>query len=150
MTRYYEDIEVGESEDCGSYTVTKEEIIGFAETYDPQPIHVDEEAANDSFFGGLIASGWQAAALCMRLTVPQLNERAFVGARGVDDLRWIRPLRPGDTLSVELEVVAKEPDDNPALGRVNTRTTGYDQNGEAVVTYVGLGLVERRDAADGN
>ncbi|WP_408959786.1 MaoC family dehydratase [Natrinema sp. 74] len=150
MTRYYEDVEVGETTDCGSYEVSKAEIIEFAEKYDPQPFHVDEEAAEESFLGGLVASGWQTAALCMRLKVQQMDEKAIAGARRIDDLRWIRPLRPGDTLSVETEFVEKRPDpEHPSIGRIHSRTTGYNQRDEPIISYVALGLIERREPADG-
>ena len=150
MPDYYEDVEVGDTREFGERSVTKEEIVEFAEKYDPQPFHVDEEAASETIFGGLIASGWQTAAICMRLFVDNMADEAWVGARGVDELRWIRPVRPGDTLSVEVEIVEKRPDEtNPGLGRVHTRLTAYNQDDEAVISWIGLGMVERREVADG-
>lgn len=149
MTRYYEDIEIGETIDCGSYEITKDEIVEFAEKYDPQPFHLDEEAAKESFLGGLVASGWQTACLCMRQNVRHMDDRQFAGARGVDDLRWIRPLRPGDTLSVETEVVAKEPNETyPSVGNVTLETIGRNQRDEPVISYRALGMMERRDSAE--
>jgi acyl dehydratase len=150
MPRYFEDIEVGESYEHGTRTVTRDEIVEFAEQYDPQPFHVDEDAAEASVMGGLAASGWHTAAVCMRLLVEVMDEADWVsqGARGVDALRWIQPVRPGDELSVEFEVVDKRlDDDRPALGEVDSRMTGYNQDGDAVITWVGLGLVKRRDGA---
>ncbi|MEF8822325.1 MAG: MaoC family dehydratase [Halovenus sp.] len=145
MTRYYEEYAVGDSWEFGEETVTKDEIIEFAEKYDPQPMHVDEEAAEESMFGGLIASGWQTAAICMRMFVEHRIDEGSKGARGVDDLRWIRPLRPGDTLRAEAEVVDKYPDDeNQDIGYVDTKLTAYNQNDEAVITWIGLEIVERK------
>jgi len=147
MVRYFDDIEVGETYEHGHQDVTKDEIVEFAEKYDPQPFHVDEDAAEETAFGGLAASGWHTAAMCMRLLVEVMDEAdwASQGARGVDALRWIRPVRPGDTLSVEVEVVDKRTDeDNPAVGHVDSKLTGYNQDGEAVISWVGLGMVERR------
>ncbi|WP_136717272.1 MaoC family dehydratase [Halorientalis salina] len=147
MPRYFEDIEVGETYEHGSQSVTKEEIVEFAEEFDPQPFHVDEEAAEESAFGGLAASGWHTAAMCMRLLVEVMDEAdwASQGARGIDALRWIRPVRPGDTLSVEVEVVEKRVDeDDPTIGHVDNELTGYNQDGDAVISWVGLGMIERR------
>nr|WP_282594718.1 MaoC/PaaZ C-terminal domain-containing protein [Halomarina salina] len=102
---YFEDIEVGHSRDCGSVTVSCEELLSFAEQFDPQPIHTDPEAAAESMYGGLIASGWHTAALSARLLVEgYMNETASLSGRGMDDLRWHAPVRPGDTLSVRVEV----------------------------------------------
>ena len=147
---YYEDIEVGDVTECGSTTVTKEEIIEFAEKFDPQPFHVDEEAAEDTLFGGLAASGWHTASLCMRLLVDGvLSEQASQGAAGVDELRWKRPVRPGDTISVEVEVLEKEPHPkDPTRGRMRSELRGYNQDGEEVISWVGLGMVERREPAE--
>jgi len=144
MTTYYEEYTVGDSWEFGEETVTKAEIIEFAEKYDPQPMHVDEAAAAESMFGGLIASGWQTAAICMRMFVENRIDDASKGARGVDKLRWIRPLRPGDTLSATAEIVDKYPDDeNREIGYVDTKLTAYNQNDEAVISWIGLEIVER-------
>jgi acyl dehydratase len=145
MVDYFEDIEVGETRTFGEYTLSKEEIIEFAEQYDPQPFHTDEAAAKESKFDGLAASGWHTAAACMRLLADNIGDRAMAGARGVDELRWIKPARPGTTLTVELEVVDKYPADDPEIGNVDNRMTAYDQDGEAVITWVGLAMVERRE-----
>ncbi|WP_254547405.1 MaoC family dehydratase [Halomarina pelagica] len=147
---YYEDIEVGDVTEHGSRTVTKAEIIEFATQYDPQSFHVDEEAAAESPYGGLIASGWHTASLCMRMLVDGvLGEQAGMGALGVDELRWYRPVRPGDTLSIETEVLEKRPSESdPSRGHVKSRVTGYNQDGEEVISWVGLGLVARREADD--
>lgn len=142
---YYEDVTVGSVRELGETTFSREEILEFAERYDPQPFHLDEEAAGESIFGGLIASGWHTAAKCMRVFVEGMADGAWQGARGVDELRWIRPVRPGDTVSVTVEVLEKTPhEDHPTLGHVNSRLTGRNQNGEAVITWIGLGLIRRR------
>ena len=145
MTLYFEDIEVGLTRDCGSLTVSREEIVEFGERYDPQPFHTDPEAAAESAYGGLIASGWQTCALTARLLVTNyLNDTASAGGRGIDDLRWRRPVRPGDTLSVRVEVVAKRPGRNPAVGETDVEVTTTNGDGETVLSMVALGLVERR------
>lgn len=146
MPTYYEDVEVGDTYSFGDQTISKDEIIEFAEQYDPQTYHVDEEAAEDSLFGELIASGWHTASLCMREFVENVADEAWLGARGIDDLRWIKPVTPGDTLSVTVEIVDKRPlEDDPTVGHVDTRLTAYNQDDEAVITWIGLGIVARRD-----
>ena len=145
MTLHFEDIEVGSTYDCGSLTVTEAEIVAFGEKYDPQPFHTDPEAAAESAFGGLVASGWQTCALTARLLVTNyIDDTASAGGRGVDDLRWRRPVRPGDTLSVGAEVVAKRPARNPAVGETDVSVTTTNGEGETVLSMVALGLVERR------
>lgn len=144
--RYYEDIEVGETQTFGEYQVTKEQIVEFAERYDPQPFHTDEAAARESPFGGLIASGWHTAAMCMRMLAEgPVRERASIGARGADELRWHEPVRPGDTLHLETEVVDKRPSESdPRRGYVDGRVEGINQDEEVVISWIGLGMVERR------
>lgn len=145
MTRYFEDIEVGLTRDCGSLSVTESEIVEFGERYDPQPFHTDPEAAGESMYGGLIASGWQTCALTARLLVKNyLNDVASAGGRGIDDLRWRRPVRPGDTLSVRAEVVAKRPAWDPAVGETDVSVTTTNGDGEPVLSMVAIGLTERR------
>ena len=145
--RYYEDIEVGETREFGEYHVTKEEIIEFAERYDPQPFHTDVEAAKDSAFGELVASGWHTAAMCMRMLADgPLEERATMGARGVDELRWKRPVRPGDTLSIRSEVLEKRvSESDPERGYVNSLLEGITQDGDVVISWIGLGMIARRN-----
>jgi acyl dehydratase len=146
--RYYEDFEVGELTEHGERTLQREEILEFAETYDPQAIHTDPEHAGETMYGGLIASGWQTAATVMRLLVEEvLEETVALGARGVDDLRWHRPVYPGDTLSLRAEVVDKRPSEShDDRGYVDHRIEGINQDGEVVISWVGLGIVARRDA----
>ncbi|WP_254532513.1 MaoC family dehydratase [Natrinema gelatinilyticum] len=145
--RYYEDIEVGETQEFGEYHVTKEEIIEFAERYDPQPFHVDEDAAAESAFGELVASGWHTASICMRMLVDgPIQDRASMGARGVDELRWKRPVKPGDTLSIRTEVLDKRvSESDPRRGYVDSRLEGITQNGDVVISWIGLGMIARRN-----
>ncbi|WP_233261532.1 MaoC/PaaZ C-terminal domain-containing protein [Vitiosangium sp. GDMCC 1.1324] len=94
--RYFEDFQVGQVLELGSYVVTREEILAFARQYDPQPFHVDEEAGRQSIYGSIIASGWQTAAICHRLLVRAVLEgSSSMGSPGLDELRWLRPVRPG-------------------------------------------------------
>jgi acyl dehydratase len=144
--RYYDDIAVGERIEYGEVTMTRDEMLTFAEKYDPQPIHTDPEAAAETMYGGIIASGWQTAAVVMRLLVEgALSDMASVGARGVDELRWRRPVYPGDTLSLETEILDKRPSkthDN--RGYVNHGVRGVNGDGETVISWIGLGIIQRR------
>jgi len=142
---HFEDVEVGTTASFGRRTVTAEEIRTFAREYDPQPFHFDEAAAEESPFGGLIASGWHTAALTMRLLVDNvLNDSAAVGAAGVDELRWPNPLRPGDTISCEAEVIDTEPF-RPTTGLVLVRTVTTTEEGDAVMSMVGRMIYPRRE-----
>jgi acyl dehydratase len=139
----FEDLAVGDRDTFGRYEVTAEEMTRFAEQYDPQPVHTDPEAAAETPFGGLVASGWQTAAMTMRLLVENvLDGVATRAAIGVDDLRWHRPVRPGQTLTVETEITEKRDwDDDRGLIDLTTTTEADD---ERAMTMVGLVLVERR------
>ena len=145
--RYYEDIDVGETNEFGEYHVTKDEILEFAERYDPQPFHTDEDAAEESAFGELVASGWHTAAICMRMLADgPIEGRASMGARGVDELRWKRPVKPGDTLSIRTEVIDKRASESdPKRGYVDSQLEGINQNGDVVISWIGLGMIERRN-----
>src|SRR5690242_11639548 len=97
---YFEDMKPGDKMELGTYTVTREEILEFANKFDPQPFHINEDAAKKSMFGGLIASGWHTASICMRLYVDAILSKSMsLGSPGVDELRWKRPVRPGDVLT---------------------------------------------------
>ena len=152
MPRYFEDLEVGTTRDCGSVVVDREEMVAFAERFDPQPIHVDEEAAAESIYGGLVASGWFTASIVARqLVTGFMNDLASLGGRGMDDLRWHRPVRPGDELAVEIEVLDKQPSErNPAIGNYRVEVVATNGAGERVLSMVGLGVVERREPEDSN
>lgn len=150
MTRYFEDFEAGTVRELGSFTLTEAEIIAFAERYDPQPFHVDPEAAGDSIFGGLIASGWQTAAACMRLVVDEmLADTASMGAIGVEELAWKAPVRPGQEIHVANEVLEVRPSaSRDDRGYVRSRTVGR-HDGEPVITWEAVNVFGRRDACDG-
>lgn len=143
--RYYEDIDVGDVDEYGEYEVTKAEIVEFAEQYDPQPFHVDEEAATESMFGELVASGWHTASIMMRLGVESREDTAFLGSFGVDELRWKAPVKPGDTLRRRSEIIEKRPSEsNDERGYVKIRTEGRNQDDEVVITMIGNGIIARR------
>ncbi len=147
---YFEDLSEGEATEFGSYEVTETEIKRFAGQYDPQPFHVDSGAAAESMFGGLIASGWHTAAVCMRLLVDgHLADAASLGAIGVDELRWPNPTRPGDVLSVEFEVLQKRiSDSHPERGLVRSQVTGMDSGGEVKLEMRPLALYARRTVVE--
>lgn len=143
--QYFEDMTEGDVREFGEYTMTREEILEFANQYDPQPFHTDEEAAKESQFGGLIASGWHTASACMRMLVDNhLSESASAGARGIRELKWIRPVRPGDTLTCESEVIETDPGEGP-VGTVTSRLTGF-VDGEPVVQWTADAMFEKQDA----
>lgn len=150
--RVFEDIRVGESHDCGTRTVTMEEIIAFAERYDPQPFHIDVAAAERSVYDGVIASGWHVCALTWRPIVATVfGEIASMGAWGIDDLRWHRPVRPGDTLSAGIEAVDKRPSQSrPDRGHVDFDVSVTNGRGEPVMTYVDHAMVARRAPPGGH
>lgn len=144
---HFEDLTVGDGRELGTRTVTREEMVEFAERYDPQPFHVDATAASDSPFDGLVASGWYTAACCMRLLVEGfLSEAATAGAVGVDRLRWPAPVRPGDALAVRLDV-AEKADWDDDRGLVHLAVTATNDRDEEVLTMVGLVLFARREPA---
>lgn len=152
MTRYYEDLELDEVYDAGGYTVTKEEAITFAEQFDPQPFHIDEEAARESMFGGLIASGLHTLCLSVRLFITEFIQGAEgvanMGGSGMDDLRWHRPVYPGDTLRVQVEVVEKSPSESRSdRGYVDFGLRAFT-DGEEVLTVVLHNIVSRSDDAE--
>jgi len=146
--RYFEEFEVGETVELGSYTISQEEIISFASQYDPQPFHVDPERAKDSFFGTLVASGWQTAGLYMRLLVLNLlNDTVSMGSPGLEELRWTKPVRPGDTLQARftvLETIGSK--SRPNLGIVKGKGEVLNQNGEVVMSLVSTGFFGRKPA----
>lgn len=144
--RYLEDIAVGERRELGSKTFTREEILSFARDFDPQPFHLDDAAAARSHFGGLVASGWHTASVAMRLFVDgMVGEIASMGSPGVDELRWLAPVRPGDTVSLQTEIVDVQPSrSRPDRGSVRVRYELRNQHGELVLTMIGIGIIARR------
>ncbi len=152
MTRYFEDLEVGETYETGSYTITKEEIITFAEQFDPQPFHVDEEAAQESMFGGLVASGLHTLCLSVRLFITEFVQGeegvANMGGSGMDDLQWQKPVYPGDALRVQIEVIGKTPSESrPERGYVDFRRRVFTDD-EEVMSLVSHNIIRRRGATE--
>ncbi|WP_332719469.1 MaoC family dehydratase [Pelagibacterium mangrovi] len=146
--RAFEDFVVGERWESGPATLSEADIIAFGRANDPQPIHCDPVAASNGRFGGLIASGWQVTTLAMRLFVESggYGDTPVVGM-GIDELRWRRPVRPGDRLRVVREVVeARRSTSKPMLGIIRTRVSVVNQDGEVVMTMISIGQVPARTA----
>ncbi len=143
---YFEDFAPGQVYELGSTTVTEEEIVAFARRWDPQPFHVDPEAAAASVFGGLIASGWHTGAMWMRLYVDSLLDgAASMGSPGIEELRWLAPVRPGDTLHARLTVVEATPSERrPDRGTIRSRAEMVNQEGVTVMAMVARGHFARR------
>lgn len=147
--QYWEDIEVGAQSRFGRYEVTREEVIAFASRYDPQPFHLSDEAASQTYFGRLSASGWHTCAMLMRMLVEHMKtqDQAGLGSPGIDDLRWLKPVYPGDTLRAESEVIDKSPSKSrPDMGSYRARTTVFNQDDEPVMRLTSIGLIRRRPA----
>jgi acyl dehydratase len=144
--RYFEDFAAGQSFELGSHTVTRDEIVAFAHQFDPQPFHVDEQRARESPFGGLIASGWHSAAIFMRCYVDGLLlDSASLGSPGVEELRWLLPVRPGDTLRARGTVLAAQPSGrNPHRGTVTLAAELRNQDDQVVLSMTARGLFGRR------
>lgn len=144
--RYFEDYAVGEVVEFGDYPITREEIVEFASRYDPQPFHVDEQAATQSNYGGLIASGWMTAGVMMRMLVEHFVSRvASMGSPGVDELRWLRPVRPGDRLRVRVTVLeVRRSQTKPDRGAVLSLDEVVNQDDEVVMSVKGWGLYRAR------
>jgi acyl dehydratase len=157
MSRYFEDLPVGERIELGTHTFTEAAIIAFARDFDPQPFHIDPAAAAASLYGGLIASGWHSASVWMKLmvawTIRDVRERQARGetlaelgpSPGLQDLRWPEPVRPGDILSYSSTITAKEDwSRRPAWGAVVTLNEGVNQHGRIAVAFSSRVLVQRR------
>ncbi len=144
--RYLEDFSVGQKFGSGRLQIDEDRIKSFAREFDPQPFHLDDEAARDSIFRGLAASGWHTAALTMRLLVESdLKPAGGIVGAGFDEFRWPRPVRPGDELHLESEVLEVRPSKSrPDQGMIKVRTTTMNQNGEPVQISVGNLMVPRR------
>lgn len=150
MPTYLDEFAVGQKERFGSYQVTREEVLAFATRYDPQPFHLDDDAAaTNPIFGRLAASGWHTASMAMRMLVDhnRTSGGTSIGSPGIDELRWLRPVYPGDTLNVETEIVALRPSrSRPDIGSVTVKLTVFNQHGEPVMTQLGINLVKQRPA----
>lgn len=156
---FFEDIAIGTRDEIGSYVFSAEEIKRFAAAFDPQPFHLDEAAAARSHFGGLIASGWHSQAVWMKLNVAYWNRRRSerdasgtsnprIGpSPGFDELKWLKPVRAGDTISFVNVVTCKRPSRSmPSWGLVTFKATGRNQAGEEVISFTGHVFIERRSA----
>ncbi len=144
--KYWEDFEVGTQFEFGKKTVTEEEIIRYARKFDPQPFHIDKEAAANHYYQGIIASGWHTAAMCMRMMVDgYLQDAASSGSPGVEQLRWKQPVRPGETLHVKAEVLDRSlPKSRPELGFVKFSHKVFNQDGDMKMSMVSSGMFSRR------
>jgi acyl dehydratase len=150
---YFEDIVVGSRSSYGHYEVTMEEVLEFAHKYDPQPFHLDNEAAAKTHFGRISASGWHTCAMTMRMMVENMkaNKQAGLGSPGVDEIRWLKPVYPGDTLRVEGEILSKRQSvSKPEMGSFSGKNTVFNQHDEPVMTLVSTGLIRVRDFSPPN
>ena len=144
---YFEDIEIGHESFFGSYEVTREEVIEFAKKYDPQPFHLSDEEAAKTHFGRLAASGWHTCAMTMAVIARHVvkDEQAGLGSPGVDELRWLKPVYPGDTLHVRGRIIEKTPSrSKPEIGSFRTETTVTNQDDVPVMRYTSTVLIRRR------
>ena len=148
--RYFDDYLPGATYDCGSVSVSEDEIVSFARQFDPQPFHVDPGAAARGPFGGLIASGWHTAALVMRQLVDHyLPEEASLGSPGLDEMRWPDPVRPGDTLRVRASVVeARRSLSKPDRGIMKTAIEAVNQDGRTVMRATAINFLRVRPDLD--
>jgi len=145
--KYFEDLEVGSKQSFGQHKVTREEVVDFATRYDPQPFHLSDEAAAKTHFGRLSASGWHTSAMMMAMLVENMKDaqQAGLGSPGLDELRWLKPVYPGDTLRCESEVLDKRPSGSrPEMGSFRSRTTVFNQHDQPVMTVVSIGLIATR------
>ena len=145
---HYEDIEVGSRQSFGRYEVTPDEVRAFASAYDPQPFHLSDEAAAKTHFGRISASGWHTCAMTMRMLVDNMStvQQAGLGSPGIDNLRWVKPVYPGDTLRCETEVTEKRRSKSRAdMGLFKSRVQVFNQADELVLEMTSNGLIRVRD-----
>ncbi len=147
--RWFEDYEAGEVIEFGEYRVSEEEIIDFAKRYDPQSFHIDPEAAKESAYGGLIASGWHTGSIMMRMLVDGfISEVASMGSPGLDELRWLAPVRPGDTLRSRIRIIeTRRSASKPDRGLVRLEQETLNQRDEVVARWVGWNIYRARPQA---
>jgi acyl dehydratase len=150
--RWFEDYRTGAVHDLGTIAVEEEEVLQFARRFDPQPFHTDHELAAQTPFGGIIASGWHTGSLMMRLyALHYLSPASSLASPGVDELRWLRPVRPGDTLAVRVTIEdARASASKPDRGVVRSLIEVFNQLGEAVMTMRAVNMVARNPAAVGS
>lgn len=147
IPNFFEDFETDIFQEFGKHTVTEEEIIEFASKYDPQPFHLSQEAGEAMHFGGLCASGWHTCCIAMRMVVDHMPEdSASLGSPGIDELRWIKPVFPGDTLRMKSTVTGKKPSrSRPDMGIVNMHNEIFNQNDEVVLSYKPIVMIKKRN-----
>jgi acyl dehydratase len=147
---YWEDFAVGQTRDLGTISPTREEIITFASQFDPQPFHLDDEAAKASVFGGLCASGWHTCSMAMRLMVTNfLHETSSLGSPGLENIQWRKPVFPGDVLSLQSTVLETKPMSKRAdVGMTRNHWEMFNQNGDKVLNMEGWGMFRRRTPAE--
>jgi acyl dehydratase len=147
---YFEDLDVGAETDFGSYEVTRGEVIEFARKYDPQPFHLSDEEAAKTHFGRLAASGWHTAAMTMAVIARHVvaHKQAGLGSPGIDELRWTKPVYPGDTLHVRGKIIEKTPSrSRPDMGSFRTHTMVTNQDEVPVMSFTSIVLIRRRPGA---
>jgi len=146
---WWEDLQVGETRDLGTITPTEEETVAFARQFDPQPFHLDAEAAKASVFGALSASGWHTCAMAMRLTVDgMLRHSSSLGSPGLENLKWLKPVYPGDVLSLRHTILdSRALRKRPDTGMVRSRWEMFNQDGDKVLEMEGYGFFRRRHPA---
>ena len=145
---YFEDLEIGTKASFGRYEVTREEVLEFAAKYDPQPFHLDDEAAAKTHFGRISASGWHTCAMTMRMLVDNITERrqAGLGSPGQDELRWHRPVYPGDVLRIETELLEKTRSrSRPEMGSFRSTVKVFNQDDQVVMSFKSIGLIAVRN-----
>ena len=145
---YFEDFEIGATQEFGEYQVTEEEIIEFAERYDPQPFHLSEAAGKAMHFGGLCASGWHTCSMAMRMIVEQMpiENNGALGSPGIDEIRWKKPVFPGDVLSMRSTILDKKYSKSRAdMGTIFMQNEVINQNDELVMSNKPIVMVKRRD-----
>ena len=150
---YFEDLEIGAQTYFGSYEVTREEVVEFARKYDPQPFHLSDEEAAKTHFGRLAASGWHTGCMSMAVIARYVvgQQQAGLGSPGIDELRWKKPVYPGDTLHVRGEIIETTPSrSRPEMGSFRTRTTVTNQDDQIVMTFISIVLIRRRPAINGS
>jgi acyl dehydratase len=148
IVSYFEDAAPGMSAEFGSYFMSEEEIVAFARAYDPQPFHISREAAKNSVVGELIASGWHTCAVAMRMIVDHFYPPdSALASPGVDEIRWLLPVRPGDELSVRLTILdARDSRSKPDRGILRIRTEVFNQRHETVLTFTSTNFMRKRPA----
>jgi len=146
---YFDDLQVGQETEFGHYDVTREEVLAFARKYDPQPFHLSDEAAAKTHFGRLAASGWHTCAMTMAVIVRKITEQkqAGLGSPGVDELRWLKPVYPGDRLTVRGTIVETTPSrSKPEIGTIRTQTVVTNQDDVPVMRFISIVMMLRRPA----